>query len=285
MADTLNILVPYGFESPTEDEIKAAKKWTLLRNSNAAYLSSLIEALLRDAVAELTKIGYRYNCKPEEFQFSQNKELRSEVAQLMEELEDRIYELIEEYSLNATEDKKRRNNILPWLLALHSKNTKSLKGTLRKRLQQFLFDTEAQIAAMRLAKHTQANAISRIRATMHAVYTTPEVLAAYRHKSAARYIKSRGVHEGNVGLSSSGAVNVENFGSMTATMAWSHIQYEEAKAEGKAGYYCFRGSNYPCQMCDDVCSVFHLIEDGMVLPVHGHCCCYAVFVNWTGNNT
>ena len=284
MADTIKISLPNGYEAPTSNEIAKAKKWTLLRNENAARLSSLIEQRLQDAIQELARIGYRYNVKPEDFQFSQNEELREEVAGIMNDIEDDIYDLVQEYSLNETEDKKRRNKILPWLLALHSNNTDSLRGTLHERLRQFLFDTEAQIAAMMMAGHNLTKATGRMLSTMHSVYASPEMLSAFKKKAASVFIQSRGVHEGNVGLSSSGAVNVENFGDMTARMAWSRSQYQQAVDEGKAGYFCFRGSTFPCGMCDDVCSVFHKMEEGMVLPVHGHCCCYAVFVDLTDEN-
>ena len=280
MGNDIKITIPNGYEAPTDADIANAKKWTRLRNENAARLSSLIEKRLQEAAEELVKIGYKYNCKPEDFQFSFDKNLREDVAKVMNDLEEDIMELVEEYSLNETEDKDRRNNILlPWLLALHAKNTKNLRGTLHERIRQFLFDTEAQIAAMKLVKYNQTKAISRVISTLHAVYGSPEVQAAFKMKSAARYIISKGNHEGNKGLSSSGAVTIEKFGDMTARMAWSRSQYEEAKAENKAGYFCFRGSTYPCAPCDDVCRVFHPIEEGMVLPVHGHCCCYAVFVN------
>lgn len=291
MESVINILLPYGYEAPTEDDIKAAKKWTRLRNDNAARLSSLIGSLLKKAAEELTMIGYKYNCKPEDFKFSQDEKLREEVAQVMDELEDEIIALVEEYSLNETNDKKRRNNLLPWLLALHGRHAKNLAGTLHERLRQFMYDTEAQIAAMKLAKYNQTKAIGRILSTMHAVYASPEMQAAFKKRSAAMYVQTHGVHYDNRGLSSSGAVNVENFGNMTAKIAWSRSQYEKAKEEGKDGYLCFRGSTYPCASCDDVCGVFHPIEEGMVLPVHGHCCCYAVFIrqgeqdNSTNNDT
>lgn len=279
MEETLNILVPYGYEEPTEESVRKAKKWTLLRNENAIHLSSLIEALLQDYATKLTKIAYKYNCKPEDFQFSQDKNLRDDVAKLMSELEEEILSLVEQYSLNVTDDKERRNNIMPWLIALHSKNTKNLKGTIHQRVRQFLFDTEAQIAAMKLAGYGYTKAIGRILSTMHTVYITPEVLAAYNKKSAARYIKTRGVHEGNVGLSSSGAVNVENFARTTLIMAWSHEQYEEAMDDGKAGFFVFRGSQYPCDLCDSKVG-FHLIDDNeSVPPFHAHCCCFVVYVN------
>lgn len=280
MADNLVISLPSGYERPTSDDIKKAKKWTLLRNENAARLSSLIESLLEDAAKELTRIGYKYNCKPEDFQFSQDKNLREEVAALMNDLEDDIMELVEDYSLNESEDKKRRNLLLLWLLALHSKNTSNLAGTLHERMRQFLFDTEAQIAAMKLAGYNQTKAIGRILSTMHTVYTSPEMLAAFKRKSAARYIQSKGVHEGNVGLSSSGAVNIENFGDMTARMTWSRSQYEQARDEGKAGFIVFRGSSYPCESICDQKVGFHTIDQTEYIPpFHGHCCCGIVFVN------
>lgn len=284
MADSIKITLPQGYEPPTEEDIAKAKKWTLLRNENAARLSSLIEERLQDAIRELTQIGYKYNTKPEDFQFSQDKNLREDVAAVMNDLEDDIMSLVEDYSLNESDDENRRNILLPWLAALHSKGTDNLRGTLHERLRQFLFDTEAQIAAMKMANYNQEKAIARNISTMHTVYASPEMLAAFKRPSKAMYIQSKGVHEGNVGLSSSGAVNIENFGDMTARMAWSRSQYEGEKEEGKAGYFCFRGSTFPCALCDDVCEVFHLMEEGMVLPVHGHCCCYAVFVEAKGQS-
>lgn len=278
MADSIKISLPDIYEAITEDDIRKAKQWTLLRNRNASLLSGLIEDILEDTARELTKIAYKYNCRPEDWQFSENEDLREDVAILMNDVEDRIFELVEDYSLNETDDKKKRSNLLPWLMALKSKGAKDLASTLHMRLRQFLFDTEAQIAAMKLAKYKQTKAINRILSTLHSVYTSPEMLSAFKKKSAAKYIQSRGVHDGNVGLSSSGANNVENFGRQSAVLGWEKSRYEREKEEGKTGYMCFRGSTFPCPACDDVCSYVHKIEEGMVLPVHSNCCCYAVFI-------
>lgn len=284
MADSINIILPQDYEAPTEDDISKAKRWTLLRNENAARLSSLIESRLQNAIRELTKIGYKYNCKPEDFQFSQDENLREEVADIMNNLEDDIMELVEEYSLNESDDEERRNNLLPWLLALHSKNTDSLSETLHERLTQFLFDTEAQIAAMKLSKYSQSKAITRCLSTMHSVYIAPEVIAAFKKKSAVRYLKTRGVHEGNQGLSSSGAVNVENFGEMTAQMTWMQSLRYNYIEEGVAGFYVLRGSNYPCDICDSHVG-FHKIEETEHFPLfHGHCCCVAIPIFLTTKN-
>ena len=275
MAEKIKITLPDGYETPTESDISKAKKWTVLRNQNADHLALLIEELLQDAIRELTQIGYKYNVRPEDFQFSQDENLREEVANVMNDLEDDIMELVEEYSLNESEDEKRRTNLLPWLMALSSKGAEDLRGTLQNRLRQFLFDTEAQIAAMKLAGYDQTKAINRILSTMHTVYVAPEMQAAFKMKSAARYIQSRGVHYGNVGLSNSGAVNVENFGRQTASMAWMKSQLLEYQEEGAVGYYQLRGSSFPCGICDD--EVGSHIGDIINDPwPHAHCMCYRV---------
>ncbi len=275
MADSIKITLPQGYEPPTEEDIKKAKKWTLLRNENAARLSSLIEELLQEAIKELTTIGYKYNTKPEEFQFSKDEKLREDVAAVMNDLEDDIMSLVEEYSLNESTDKKRRSTLLPWLAALHSKGTDNLRGTLHERLRQFLFDTEAQIAAMRMAKYSQEKTIARNTSTMHTVYASPEMQAAFKKPSASMYIQSHGVHYGNVGLSSSGAVNVEKFGQVTATMAWMKSQLLQFLENGAVAYYQLRGSLFNCAICDDAVGL-HVGDIENDYYPHAGCMCYRV---------
>lgn len=275
MADSIKINLSDDYQTITEDDIKKAKQWTLLRNDNANKLSSLIEDILEETAKELTQIAYKYNCKPEDWQFSENKDLREDVAKLMDETEDRIFELVEDYSLNETDDEKRQSTLLPWLMALKSKGAKDLSSTLHLRLRQFLYDTEAQIAAMKLANYKLTKAINRVLSTLHSVYTSPEVQSAFNKKSAAMYIKSHGVHYGNVGLSSSGATNVENFGSQTATMAWMKSQLLEFIEEGAVGYYQLRGSTYPCSICDDETGL-HIGDIENDTYPHYHCMCYRV---------
>lgn len=275
MADSIKITLPQGYEPPTEEDIAKAKKWTLLRNENAARLSSLIEERLQEAIKELTQIGYKYNTKPEDFQFSQNKDLREDVAAVMNDLEDEIMSLVEEYSLNESDDENRRSTLLPWLAALHSKGSDNLRGTLHERLRQFLFDTEAQIAAMKMANYNQGKAIARNISTMHSVYTSPEMLAAFKRPFKTMYIQSRGVHYGNVGLSNSGAVNIENFGKMTATMAWMKSQLLDFIDKGAVAYYQLRGSLYPCSICDEAVGI-HLGDIENDPYPHASCMCYRV---------
>ena len=279
MAEQIKISLPDIYEPITEEMIADAKEWTLQRNENANYLSLLVAALLREAIQQLTEIAYKYNCKPEQFQFSQDEKLREEVANTMDELEDSIMEVVENYSLNESTDKKRHTTLLPWLFALSSKGTTDLRSTLHARLTQFLFDTEAQIAAMKLADYSQTKAVTRCLSTMHSVYTAPEVLAAFKRASAAMYIRTNGVHEGNRGLSSSGANNVESFAYQTAALAWARSHYLQNQEDGAAGFYVLRGSNFLCDICDSYVGFHKMEEKDAVPPYHSHCCCFVVYVN------
>jgi hypothetical protein len=273
--ETYTLLIPEGYETPTDDDIKRAKRWTLLRNRNAAVLSDRITEILQDAIREMVRIAYKYNCTPENFQFSQDKKLREDIAALLSEMEDEIMELVEIYSLNETADAERRSLLLPWLAALSSKGNKGLKATLHARVRQFMYDTEAQIAAMKLAGYGQTKATNRSVSTMHAVYTAPEVLAAFKRKSAAMYINSHGTHYGNVGLSSSGANNVESFGRQTATIAWMKSQLLDFVDRGAAGYYQMRGSAYECDICDSQVGL-HIGNFVNDLYPHNNCMCFRV---------
>lgn len=274
--ETYTLLIPEGYETPTSDDIRRAKRWTLLRNRNAAVLSDRITEILQDAIREMVRIAYKYNCTPENFQFSQDKKLREDIAALLSEMEDEILELVEIYSLNETTDTERRSLLLPWLAALSSKGNKGLKATLHARVRQFMYDTEAQIAAMKLAGYGQTKATNRSVSTMHAVYTAPEVLAAFKRKSAAMYINSHGTHYGNVGLSSSGANNVESFGYQSATLGWEKSRYIDFQEQGVAGFYVLRGSNYHCDHCQSYVGYHDISEKEAMPPRHSHCQCFTV---------
>lgn len=275
MAKTIQINLSDMYVMPTQKDITKAKKWMRLRNDNAEALATLVESLLEDAVEQLTVIAYKYNCKPEDFHFAQDEKLREEVAGVMSALETDVMDLTQAYALKEPEADKHHALLLAWLLALKSKNTENFQQTLHLRLQQFLFDTEASLAAMLIAGHNQTVAKTKAVSTMHAVYTAPEVVSAFKKKSAAAYILSRGIHYGGNGLSSSGANNVENFARQTAVMTWMKSQLLQYYDEGAAGYYQLRGSNYPCQICDDAVGL-HIGDYVNDLFPHAHCQCYRI---------
>lgn len=61
----------------------------------------------------------------------------------------------------------------------------------------------------------------------------------------------------------------------TIADSWMYADMRYAIKNGAIGFYSFRGSSYPCQLCDDYAKVFHTFADPYP-PYHNRCCCYAV---------
>ena len=201
----------------------------------------------------------------------------NEIADVLNDLEDEILDLILSYSTRCTKDEDKKLRLLPWILAL-GKNDKGLRASLQDRLWVFSRDVEAMIAAAKTAKFDASRAVSVIKSNLHTAYQMPGMAAAFAHSSLykAHYIRTRGVKKGNRGSSNSEANNIIRFAKMTVQMSWMHYHQELYKEQGAAGYICLRGSLFDCQICDDVCNVFYPIDHPIPLPVHANCCCYAV---------
>lgn len=263
----------------TDEQVQTAKNFVLRRESAANGLESLIDALMSDAAAEIARIAYRYGVDPKEFRLTPdyNEQMFEEIIRVLDKLEDDIMELIEDYAARCTQDEDKRKWLLLWILAI-GKNKKGLRRSLEDRLWMFSRDIEAMIAAAATAKMDVTMAVSAIRSNLHSVFSMKGMQAAFLMSALykARYIRTRGIKKGNRGNSNSEANNIIRFAKSTVQMAWMHYRHRLFEEQGAAGYICLRGSTFPCAACDDVCGIFHPIEEGMVLPVHANCCCYAV---------
>lgn len=267
------------YQPITEEDIRTGKNFVLRREMAANGLASLIDALMADAAARMVQIAYKYGIDPENFQMSPqyNEQMFREMSQILDELEDEIFDLIESYSTRCTKDEDKKKMLLLWILSL-GKNGKGLRRSLEDRLWMLSRDIEAMIAAAMTAKMDVTRAISTIRSNLHTSYQMPGMQAAFARASLykAQYIRTHGVKKGNRGSSNSESNNIIRFAKTTVQMAWMRYHHRLYEEQGAAGYMCFRGSTFPCSECDDICGIFIPMERGMVLPVHANCCCYAV---------
>jgi hypothetical protein len=280
MADSIKINLDTSlYIAPTLEDIYAAKQFILQRGETARVLVSRIDELLDDAIEKITEICYKYNVDPELLYFSSafNEQMMDEIAEVMDELENAILDLIYEYATRATNNRTRMIALANWM-ALLGRGNRNLRDTLEDYLYKFLKDLEAAIAALRYADVDVAAATTKIKTYKHTIYTMPEMLAAFKHAEdfTATYVRNRGVQKGGAGLSNNGSTNVTNMASTTLQMAWMRSMMMDYDENGVAGVYILRGSNYPCEICDAVVGL-HMIKDAYsILPVHPHCCCYAV---------
>ena len=235
---------------------------------------------LEDAAQKIVSICYKYDVDPKEFAINSkyNEKMMDEIAEVMDELEADIMSLIYDYSLRVTDDEKHRNLLAAWI-ALLGRGNNNLQDTLDGYLYKTMKDWEAAIAALRFANVAMADAVTKVKSNLHSIYTLPEVTAAFKHADDfnATYIQSHGVMAGGVGLSNNGSTNVTNMARLTLQMAWMREQGIEFDESGAAGYYQFRGSAYPCSVCDDEVGFHKGLEDLYTKPYpHPHCCCYRI---------
>lgn len=279
MNGDINIQLLDIYQNPSNEQIRTGKNFVLRRESAANGLASLIDALMADAAARMVQTAYRYGVNPREFQISAqyNEQMFSEMSQVLDELDDEIFDLIESYSVKCTKDEDKKKWLLPWILAL-GRNGKGLRRSLEDRLWTFSRDIEAMIAAAMTAKMDVTRAISTIRSNMHTVWQMPGMKETFAHSSLykAQYIRTHGVKKGNMGNSNSEANNIIRFAKTTVQMAWMHYHHRLYEEQGAAGYYVLRGSTFPCDLCDSMVG-YHTIDDVGGYPMyHAHCQCFTV---------
>lgn len=279
MPGTLKIsLDTTKYRKPTEAEIKQAKDYVLRMSEYSDLLGGKVMDVLHEAAERIVRICYKYNIRPKDFQFSANEQMRREVYQVMDEAEEEILAMMEEWATKCADNKADKKLLLAWILLL-GRNGKGLVATLEDKMRQFLYDLEAQIAAQKMSGHDQAKAVQRVLATLTSVYAAPEMKKAFLRPldAAAYYIRERGVHHGNFGQSSSGANNIVQMARTTLEMTWQKNLQMRFERQGAAGYLQLRGSSYICDICDAETG-FHEGTEGIdeAPMVHPNCRCYRV---------
>lgn len=292
---TINIhLNTSRYVAPTEQDIKAAKAYILKRSDVANELADLIGDLLTEAAVKIVQIAYKYNFPGDVFTIGASPEQQQEINAVMDELEQRIYEMLEDkiFAQMPQEDSngavipmsaERKAALLAFMLALGHKN-QNLRSTLYNYQWRFLYDLEAAIAALKLANVNLSNAITKIRSHIGSIYTMSEVQAAIRRPNnvMAAFLRSAGVPHNPDGSPNLQGVPREGYNAIinsiriTNDIVWGHNQLLNFIERNAAGFYVLRGSTYPCRACDDNTGFHPMTEQEAMPPIHPHCCCYTI---------
>lgn len=280
MANSIRVKLDTSkYVAPTQADINAAKKFILQREEYARLLENRVDEILDEAAERIVIICYRYNVDPQYLYFGSgfNEQMMAEISAVMDELEQQILDLINEYATVPEASASGKKALLLWLATL-GRGNRNLRDTLDGYLFKFMKDLEAAVAALRYANATMAEAVTKVKTHLHTIYTMPEVMAAFKEAStfAATYIQSKGVQQGGVGLSNNGSTNVTKMARVTLQMAWMRSYRMDFEESGAVGFYVLRGSSYPCSLCDSKVG-FHTMNDiESFPPFHAHCCCYVI---------
>lgn len=263
---------------PTQEEINRAKDYLLLRLKAERIAVSTLNTALLSAARRIVEISRKYNIPPENFRFSVNASLQLEVSNVLTILKEALFNEIK--GLDTFKESDDNSFIAPILTA--KDHGKTFKERLNQYVSRWGFELEATIAAAGLAGIRDTKAIEQgIRDYLDRPYDNPWIK---EHIGEGDAVRLEGMpHYGRgVRIAAASALAVL----LTTVVAKGWMENWHHLNSTKVGYYVYRGSSFPCEICDAQVGFLHDINDEMGLPpFHNYCKCYTVYVDTIGNTS
>lgn len=138
-------------------------------------------------------------------------------------------------------------------------------------LSQFAEDIVKMIKAGSLLGYSDDKILSAIRTGYKNPYATSIITKAQsKDINIANPSYGRGFYK-------SSYQNIMRNVRHTIALAWGKAEQEYGESIGAIGFRVFRGSSYPCPICDDECAYIHKMGDPAP-PFHWHCVCAIEFI-------
>lgn len=237
--------------NPTNKDIGAAKEYLRERLSRENSMEYFLDRSILHAAREIVDLCYSSNIPASVFSFDYDPLVSMEIKRIIAELEDELYE----YNMAlATENSKEDKNVL-LLYATREINGASYEDRMHVYASKFKMELQDLIKAGLIA----SMGIQQMKDYIRAVFKRPykgTIISKYPHKGFSSYERMKLLTR------------------HTIADTWMHADHEWMLKNGAVGYMVYRGSSYPCSVCDMNVG-FHPINIE-TLPVHPNCCCYAV---------
>ena len=256
---------------PTDEEIRRAKDYILLRLSAERLAVSSLDSAILSAARRIIDIASRYGIPPEKFRFSANPQLHAEVNAVLATLREAVAARIEELDTFEDEDD---TFVAPALT--QETNGKTFHERLAEYVARWGYELEATIAAAGLEGiKDNAEILRGVREYIGNTYDNPWIIGHLGEGDAVRLQSIPHYGKGKPIASHTALAML-----LTTTIAAGWMQNWARINAGKRGYYVFRGSSYPCEICDEQVGFLHDVNDLDGLPpYHPHCVCYAVYTD------
>lgn len=254
---------------PTNKEIEEAKSYLRNRLEAEGSMRSNLTRYMREAASRIVDISYKYNIPPSMFRFSTDKRLKEEVDAVIDWLKAQIEEAA--YTLAvAADEEDEESTLLPYISGNDYGKTFRQRNDLY--CQRFKYELEGAIAAGLLLGVAKDKLKKSIYDNLHAPYANPYFRQALKDRSMATRLQSKGISYG-IGHTNAMFNALQLLSTQTISRAW--MKHWGDLHQGATGFYSYRGSRYPCGLCDSMVG-WHPISDYMG-GWHPRCCCYFVF--------
>lgn len=256
--------------TPSGDELDVAKQYLTERLKAENSMASNLRKVMDWAAARIVQIAYNYNTPLNFFSFSYNQKMKAEIDEVIVELVDHVEDYIDTLATYHHEDDN--DEILAFI---HRENhNKTLNERLRDYADKYKNELEIGLIAAMYLKKSSVEALTAIKDNMQQPFKNSLVVQAIK---AGRQIDIPNYGRGRTNSMLTALTNLSRF---AVAEGWMHGLWIEANANDAVGFVTFRGSTYPCDMCDDYAGWIHPMDDPMP-PIHSHCVCGAVFVYQT----
>lgn len=252
--------------------LQEAKDYLLKRLDAERKMSRYLDEALISAARRIVNISLKYNIKPSDFRFSNNPQLKKEVEEVLALLREMLYEKEKEHLTFKTEEDKK---FIPAILT-DKDHDKTLKERIAIYTNRYGYEVEAIVAAALLSgEHSAKKIIQSIQESLHSPWSNP-YFQSEKGKGEAVRLKEGGVSYG-VGKTTSSANGLAVVLGYVLARGWMENWRRMGTEAGARGFYTFRNSSFPCQLCDEEAMRFHTMDEPMP-PFHPHCVCGVEFV-------
>lgn len=257
---------------PTEREMREAQEYLLKRLDAERSMSRNLERYMREAASRIVDIAYMYNVPPTLFRFSADKNLEKEVDDVIKWLKEQIEEAA--YTLATAEEREDKEAILSYISAERYGKTFRQRNDIY--CNRFKYELEGAIAAG-LILEVGKDALKRsIYSHFRDPYKNPYFIDALGDKTVETRLRHGGVSYG-VGRTNAMFTALEKLNTYAVSQGWMRHWWNMGSENGATGFITFRGSSYPCQICDEYTRYIHPMYDAYP-PLHLNCKCGMVFI-------
>lgn len=227
---------------------------------------------MRSKVSEIVSICERYRFLAEKFTFDKERDLDDEVNRILIALSDAVLGLIMASSQNTLSEEDDDTTILAYIS--REINGEDLPTRLDRHASNLKTMLEAWVA-VGFANGLNANDITRqVFLNMSNPSASPLWRDAYRQGTYDAIALGTPSLSFGRGVATSTIEGMTLTGQTAITEAYQAGVLAGFTRMGAIGYRVHRGSNFPCDLCDEACIGIHPIGE-QCLPQHPRCCCFA----------